>query len=216
MLAAENVIGGTLCVLRLARLCQLTGQKPAPQVPLTLHLHCCWPTDILLSTASSSIFLPNTAVTCQITTLVSVSGKLLPKRPLSIVCMWRSSFCVLGQASRRFRLGHFSLQSNLDKACLPRVMSKYAKVHEDRNGPGDSRPTALEIVEDEGMIGKLSGKVCIVTGGSSGIGIGKFVQTFFAACSSLGNERKWLEAWSRSFIQHIANRTSARSSLTLA
>ena len=52
-------------------------------------------------------------------------------------------------------------------------MSRYAKAHENQNGPGDARPTALEIVEDEDMMAKLGGKVCIVTGGSSGIGIGK-------------------------------------------
>ncbi|KAM3414440.1 hypothetical protein BST61_g9605 [Cercospora zeina] len=50
-------------------------------------------------------------------------------------------------------------------------MSRYAKAHENPTGPGDDRPTALEIVEDEGLIGKLHDKVFVVTGVSSGIGI---------------------------------------------
>ncbi|OCL14683.1 NAD(P)-binding protein [Glonium stellatum] len=49
--------------------------------------------------------------------------------------------------------------------------SKYAAVHVSTNGPGDARPTALQIVQDEGLEGKLQGKVALVTGCSSGIGI---------------------------------------------
>ena len=40
-----------------------------------------------------------------------------------------------------------------------------------RAGPGDARPTAVTIVKDEGLESKLSGKVMLVTGCSSGIGI---------------------------------------------
>jgi hypothetical protein len=50
-------------------------------------------------------------------------------------------------------------------------MSRYAEAHKNFNGPGDARPTALQIVEDEGYIGKLTDKVFFVTGVSSGIGI---------------------------------------------
>ncbi|KAJ5117439.1 hypothetical protein N7448_011071 [Penicillium atrosanguineum] len=50
-------------------------------------------------------------------------------------------------------------------------MSKYAAAHANPDGPGDSRPTALQIVKDEGMEGKLKGKVIVITGTSSGIGI---------------------------------------------
>ena len=47
----------------------------------------------------------------------------------------------------------------------------YADVHKEPKGPGDARPTAMQIVEDQGLIGKLKGKVFVVTGASSGIGI---------------------------------------------
>ncbi|KAH6908805.1 short-chain dehydrogenase [Coprinopsis sp. MPI-PUGE-AT-0042] len=52
-------------------------------------------------------------------------------------------------------------------------MSRYAEAHKIANlrGAGDARPTALQIVEDEGLIGKLSDKVFLITGVSSGIGI---------------------------------------------
>ncbi|KAJ5755883.1 hypothetical protein N7533_005426 [Penicillium manginii] len=50
-------------------------------------------------------------------------------------------------------------------------MSRYAAPHVDPKGPGDARPTALQIVQDEGFEGKLTGKVAVVTGVSSGLGI---------------------------------------------
>lgn len=50
-------------------------------------------------------------------------------------------------------------------------MSRYADAHKNTQGPGDARPTALQIVQDEGLIGKLTDKVFVVTGVSSGIGI---------------------------------------------
>ncbi|KAE8159301.1 hypothetical protein BDV40DRAFT_242875 [Aspergillus tamarii] len=50
-------------------------------------------------------------------------------------------------------------------------MSRYAEAHAKPNGPGDARPTALQIIKDEGAEGKLKGEVIVITGTSSGIGI---------------------------------------------
>ncbi|KAM0511843.1 hypothetical protein ACHAPE_009519 [Trichoderma viride] len=50
-------------------------------------------------------------------------------------------------------------------------MSRYAEAHSNPAGPGDGRPTARQIIKDEAVEGKLSGKVIVVTGTSSGIGI---------------------------------------------
>ncbi|MCJ1423737.1 hypothetical protein MMC29_001621 [Sticta canariensis] len=50
-------------------------------------------------------------------------------------------------------------------------MSRYVAVHAKPQGAGDARPTALQIVKDEGLDGKLADKVILITGGSSGIGI---------------------------------------------
>lgn len=53
------------------------------------------------------------------------------------------------------------------------AMSRYTEVHKIFNlrGPGDARPTALQIVKDEGIVGKLSDKTFLVTGVSAGLGI---------------------------------------------
>ena len=52
-------------------------------------------------------------------------------------------------------------------------MSRYAEAHKIANlaGAGDARPVALQVIEDEGLTGKLSDKVFLITGVSSGIGI---------------------------------------------
>lgn len=49
--------------------------------------------------------------------------------------------------------------------------SRYAEAHKSPQGPGDARPSALDIVKDEGLEGKLVDKVFLITGCSSGIGI---------------------------------------------
>ena len=51
------------------------------------------------------------------------------------------------------------------------MSSRYAAVHQNSKGPGDARPTALDIVKDEELQGKLTDKVVLITGCSSGIGI---------------------------------------------
>ncbi|KAI9734362.1 MAG: hypothetical protein M1834_002468 [Cirrosporium novae-zelandiae] len=51
------------------------------------------------------------------------------------------------------------------------MTSRYAAAHLNTKGPGDSRPTALQIVKDNGLEGQLVGKVAFITGCSSGIGI---------------------------------------------
>ena len=52
----------------------------------------------------------------------------------------------------------------------------YAEAHKNPQGPNDARPTALNIVEDEGLIDKLADKVVLITGASSGIGTGEHPQ----------------------------------------
>ncbi|PVH69672.1 NAD(P)-binding protein [Cadophora sp. DSE1049] len=52
------------------------------------------------------------------------------------------------------------------------MAERYIEAHKFENwrGPGDARPTALQIIEDYGRKGTMSDKVFIVTGASSGIG----------------------------------------------
>ena len=50
-------------------------------------------------------------------------------------------------------------------------MGAYTTAHADPHGAGDARPTALQIIHDEGLQGKLGGKVIVLTGAASGIGL---------------------------------------------
>jgi NAD(P)-dependent dehydrogenase (short-subunit alcohol dehydrogenase family) len=49
--------------------------------------------------------------------------------------------------------------------------SKWSAVHLNPSGPGDARPTALQIIDDEGLRGQWKDKVVLITGASSGIGV---------------------------------------------
>lgn len=68
-----------------------------------------------------------------------------------------------------FPLGSMCVKSCSKTACQIIVYSLLIGCH--AVGPGDARPTAAAIVRDEGMVGKLGGKVILITGCSSGIGI---------------------------------------------
>ncbi|KAL4915361.1 hypothetical protein BDW62DRAFT_219391 [Aspergillus aurantiobrunneus] len=50
-------------------------------------------------------------------------------------------------------------------------LSPYAAAHLDPQGPEDERPTAFQIIQDEGVERKLAGKVIVITGATSGIGL---------------------------------------------
>jgi NAD(P)-dependent dehydrogenase (short-subunit alcohol dehydrogenase family) len=51
------------------------------------------------------------------------------------------------------------------------IPGRYHESWVNRDGPGDSRPTALQIIKDEDLVGKLAGKNIVITGCSSGIGV---------------------------------------------
>ncbi|KAK4500635.1 hypothetical protein PRZ48_008824 [Zasmidium cellare] len=50
------------------------------------------------------------------------------------------------------------------------ITNRYEEAHASPNGPGDARPTAYQILKDNDVIGKLSGKTVLITGGSDGLG----------------------------------------------
>ncbi len=54
----------------------------------------------------------------------------------------------------------------------PDPTNPYAEVHANPQGEGDGRPTAIQIINDEGLVNLLGGKTMLVTGSTSGIGIG--------------------------------------------
>lgn len=53
----------------------------------------------------------------------------------------------------------------------PKDSGRYASLHAQPNGPGDTRPTAMQIIQDNDLIDKLENKVILVTGGSGGLGV---------------------------------------------
>ncbi|KAJ5103172.1 short-chain dehydrogenase [Penicillium argentinense] len=62
--------------------------------------------------------------------------------------------------------------------------SLYADVHRNHQGAGDARPTALQIIKDEVVGCKLTGKVIVITGATSSI--------FFETASALSAIRATL------------------------
>lgn len=72
---------------------------------------------------------------------------------------------------------HFTTTQKLPSSFLPtpsslRTMSRYAAAHANFAGPGDSRPTAQQIIDDDSLRAPaLADKVIVLTGASSGIGI---------------------------------------------
>lgn len=51
------------------------------------------------------------------------------------------------------------------------LITPYAEVHKHVEGPGDGRPTAQQIIEDESLVGRWPERTILITGGSSGIGL---------------------------------------------
>ncbi|EKG09423.1 Short-chain dehydrogenase/reductase SDR [Macrophomina phaseolina MS6] len=50
-------------------------------------------------------------------------------------------------------------------------LAPYADLHTNPAGPGDARPTALQIVKDDDLINAWGEKVVLITGASAGIGV---------------------------------------------
>lgn len=50
-------------------------------------------------------------------------------------------------------------------------LAPYAHLHANPAGPGDARPTALQIIQDEGLINAWADRIVLITGASAGIGL---------------------------------------------
>jgi len=53
----------------------------------------------------------------------------------------------------------------------PQLLQPYADRHTSLNGPGDARPTAMDVINDLNLVGKLSDKTILITGTTAGLGI---------------------------------------------
>ncbi|KAK5137117.1 hypothetical protein LTR08_001126 [Meristemomyces frigidus] len=51
------------------------------------------------------------------------------------------------------------------------MATSYADAHSSPQGPGDARPTALQIILDNNLVGKLTDQTILVTGGTDGLGL---------------------------------------------
>lgn len=54
------------------------------------------------------------------------------------------------------------------------MIAAYRSAHANPQGPGDARPSAVQILQDEGLLtlpNRLSGKTILITGGTSGLGL---------------------------------------------
>ena len=51
------------------------------------------------------------------------------------------------------------------------LVRPYAEQHAVLNGPGDQRPTATQVIQDQNLVGALEGLNILITGCTSGIGV---------------------------------------------
>ncbi|RAL00976.1 short-chain dehydrogenase [Aspergillus ibericus CBS 121593] len=51
------------------------------------------------------------------------------------------------------------------------MTTRYEQVHRNPQGPGDARPTAMQIIHDEGLEGQLTDRSILITGASAGLGV---------------------------------------------
>lgn len=75
------------------------------------------------------------------------------------------------QGLQNSSLSDFHSNTTAHSHIMPPRIQPYATAHQNPQGEGDARPSAIQIIEDEGLVNKLTDKVMLVTGSSSGIGI---------------------------------------------
>ena len=81
--------------------------------------------------------------------------------------------------------------------------SRYSAVHADPSGPGDARPTGLDIVEDEGREGGLADQVLLITGCSPG-GLGVEVARALCLTGEISSVALTLMRTLRKFMFHCS------------
>jgi NAD(P)-dependent dehydrogenase (short-subunit alcohol dehydrogenase family) len=92
-------------------------------------------------------------------------------------------------------------------------MSRYAAAHTSLNGPGDARPTALQIVEDENLTNNLTDKVFLITGVSSGIGIETLRAMYATGAHVIGTVRNMDKG--KAVVEEIERSTPSKGKITL-
>ncbi|KAK4495348.1 hypothetical protein PRZ48_013679 [Zasmidium cellare] len=84
-------------------------------------------------------------------------------------------------------------------------MAQYQAAYSNPEGPGDGRPTAIQIIHDLGLVGKLSDETFLVTGVSSGIGVETLRALYATGAHVYGTVRN--VAKGESIVEEIKART---------
>jgi NAD(P)-dependent dehydrogenase (short-subunit alcohol dehydrogenase family) len=92
-------------------------------------------------------------------------------------------------------------------------MSRYAAAHASPNGPGDARPIALQIIEDEGLTGNLTDKIFLVTGVSSGIGVETLRALYATGAHVIGTVRNMEKG--KAVVEEIERETPSEGKISL-
>jgi NAD(P)-dependent dehydrogenase (short-subunit alcohol dehydrogenase family) len=92
-------------------------------------------------------------------------------------------------------------------------MSRYAAAHASPNGPGDARPTALQIIENEGLTGKLTDKIFLVTSVSSGIGVETLRALYATGAHVIGTVRNMEKG--KAVVEEIERETPSDGKISL-
>jgi len=105
----------------------------------------------------------------------NASSEALDQVPQQAAILYITLWLLPGSESthcqQAFQTLSFSLQTYSIPTIRPNMTTRYADVHKTPNGPGDARPTALQIIKDEELQGSLADKKIFITGASSGIGV---------------------------------------------
>ncbi|KAF2676635.1 short-chain dehydrogenase [Lentithecium fluviatile CBS 122367] len=86
------------------------------------------------------------------------------------------------------------------------MTTRYTEVHKNPQGPGDARPTALQIVRDEGLQNGLTDKSIFITGASSGLGL-ETAKTLFTTGATLYLTARNLEKAKQGLGSELVNST---------
>jgi NADP-dependent 3-hydroxy acid dehydrogenase YdfG len=89
-----------------------------------------------------------------------------------------STRCLSGQSASHSR--HEGMPEAVSHGMTASERYKGALMHPE--GPGDRRPTALQIIDDEALQGQLEGCVALITGGAGALGTETAVALHAAGC----------------------------------
>ncbi|KAI9152102.1 Short-chain dehydrogenase TIC 32 [Paramyrothecium foliicola] len=93
----------------------------------------------------------------------------LPQYFFDFAMLWRPRYPLEKRKIQRAK--YTTLSTTFQQTIkMASSLNPYATLYASPNGPGDARPTALQVIQDSDLAGKWVGKVVLITGGASGYG----------------------------------------------